>query len=589
MVTALWPHTLAIGHRSGTLLHAGSFACSVRRSPSPCDRFFDFGSYPIHDDLGLMRNLPFFRLLDLVERPALTAVADHPLPGQRSRRAITTPSWTTMYDGLLAVASSIFPEISASRVVTPFATKSLADIILRFQQFVPERYAGDLSEHLGWVLGPTQPVSTTLPWLFSMAAYLATNNALEEEVEGLWIDGFLQWTIDHAHAESLARFMTIQTPTVHAFANVLLESAIRIKNKEILHTLLDYGVKMDSRLDSIAAVVGDIDLTNRILSTAEPASLARTTELLPALIRGRHFDVVKLLLEMSRGGRSNLWGEALHVAVRDENIEGLKFLLKVGADPSNDRSLARVFKYTVESGKPAEMVALFLEHGADVMAELHGLSILEWAALHRRSICGLLKKWLEPAAVGFLLGDLLYAAGDGPDALATYIIARRPEVVSDHQMAEALQASIVQGHIGATSTLLQHGVDPDGPSLDTPPLVSGLRHAGIWREEVVDLLLEHGANTRRPELLDELGDMPCGLLRVILASGVDLEHRERWLVQAAEYNNRASAEILIQSGVDVNTPGLRLNPLQSAAWRHHADMVQFLIGQGADVNAPAHP
>lgn len=136
------------------------------------------------------------------------------------------------------------------------STVRVADVAYQFQQLVPERYEADLSDRLKQVLDPSLPVSATLPWLFSVAAFLASNNGLTEKQ----MDNFLTWIIDQAHAESLARFMEIQTPTVHAFAKVLLESAIRIKNVQVLNTLLNCGVKLDGKLYEIAFIVGDIGL-----------------------------------------------------------------------------------------------------------------------------------------------------------------------------------------------------------------------------------------------------------------------------------------------------------------------------------------
>jgi ankyrin repeat protein len=49
----------------------------------------------------------------------------------------------------------------------------------------------------------------------------------------------------------------------------------------------------------------------------------------------------------------------------------------------------------------------------------------------------------------------------------------------------------------------------------------------------------------------------------------------------------ALAQILLRSGVNIDTPGLRLNPLQSAACEGDTKMVSFLLQKGANVNAAA--
>lgn len=67
------------------------------------------------------------------------------------------------------------------------------------------------------------------------------------------------------------------------------------------------------------------------------------------------------------------------------------------------------------------MLVLLLDHGPDVAIRIQGKSAIEWASLSRRSIYELLKQKLEPAAVGFLLEDLMDSASRGSHALAAYI------------------------------------------------------------------------------------------------------------------------------------------------------------------------
>jgi hypothetical protein len=132
-------------------------------------------------------------------------------------------------------------------------------------------------------------------WLFSMAAFVASNNNLAEDQ----IDNFLTWTMDQGHEETLAVFMNIVSPADHAFANVLLESAIRIKNVRVLDTLLRCDVKLDSKLFNIASMVGDIGFTKRLLLEADPAPLAGGVgvNLFHCFMEKRHFDLAQLLLD----------------------------------------------------------------------------------------------------------------------------------------------------------------------------------------------------------------------------------------------------------------------------------------------------
>jgi ankyrin repeat protein len=82
------------------------------------------------------------------------------------------------------------------------------------------------------------------------------------------------------------------------------------------------------------------------------------------------------------------------------------------------------------------------------------------------------------------------------------------------------------------------------------------------------------------------------LLKLALASPIDMGQGIEALVHAAEWGNMVSATAFIQAGVDVDMSRLSpraLNPLQAAAFCGEEDMVLFLISQGAKVNAPVHP
>ena len=493
------------------------------------------------------------------------------------------------------MAQSVFPSASGS-MAELLSTATVADVASQFRILVPERYEGDLVHKLERVLDSSLQVSATLPWLFSVAAFLASNNGLTENQ----MDVFLRWVIDQGHAESLTLFMKILTPTVHAFAMVLLESAIRIKNVQVLDTLLKCGVKLDSKLFEIARSLGDTGLTERVLVDADPASLARSRgggDTLRYFVDNHRFDLAQLLLEkgVSADARSNEdYGCALHRAVARNNIVGIKFLLNAGANIDlNAQCTTNI--YTTPLGYAAflgnvEAVVLLLEHGADLGARtwIEGKTLLEFAALSSRTIYDLLKKRMEPAKIGFLLGDLVDAANRGRHALASYILQYR-EVVTTHKLEKALEQSILSDNLMAAITLLQHGVSPDGLTLDTCLLATAVREQSD-NLTFVGLLLGYNADIREPEFLEELSsEGPIDLLELVLASGIDSKHRMKALVRAAESSNDDSVDILMRTGLHVDTPGLRINPLQAACSHGHSGMMRLLISKGANVNAPAHP
>jgi ankyrin repeat protein len=307
------------------------------------------------------------------------------------------------------------------------------------------------------------------------------------------------------------------------------------------------------------------------------------------------FGLAKLLLENrmtadSKASSQSEEGTALLQAVWVGDIAGIEFLLDEGAnvDLCNRRfdKLTTALGYAAEL-KRAKMAIVLLARGADATANIEGTPIREWAARHASGE-DIFSRSMGPLVPRFSIEDLVGAAIRGRHALRAYI-SRRPRGVTTHELEEALQHSIRRDYLDAATALLQHGVSPDGLTLLVPPLLSALSSRGM--AEFVQLLLRHGADIGRPNLLGQLpANGTSHVLEAALAFGIDLEHRMKALVKAARCGNLDSAAILLEHGVDVETPGLEETPLQAACRSSTSDeMVLFLIGKGANVNAPARP
>ncbi len=549
-----------------------------------------------------MRNLPFFQLLEAVEKPGivlpgpvlhsfkvLTPVLGHRWPA----KLFPTEAYT--FFGVLNLARSIFPGVFDS-MAGLLPKTAVPKIAAHFRIVIPERYEGDLVHKLDRVLDYLLPVSATLPWLLSVVAFLATNNSLTQDQ----MDTFLRWIVDQGHAESLEVMLKISTPTVHAFVEVLLNSVIRIRSVQVLNILLDCGAKPHNKLLEIAQDLGDDRLTRRVLADANPVSLAesgRGADTLHYFVKSNQFDMAQLLLEQGvavDARSSDGEGSALHRAVLDNNMTGTRFLVDAGAnvDLLSTCTANGFMIFTTPLGcavfnDSVEAVALLLERRADVGAMIEGKTLIEWAALSSRIIYDLLKKRMAPSPTGFLLGDLVDAANRGRPALEAYL-GQHPMDLTKHRLEKALKQSILRERLVAAVTLLQHRVSPDGLTLKVSPFVTALRKR-VANPLFVGLLLGHNANLARPEILNILSsDGPSDLLEISLASGVNREHRMKALVRAAGSGNLDSAAILIRSGLDINTPGLSENPLQAACALGHIAMIRLLVCQGANVNAPAH-
>jgi ankyrin repeat protein len=454
--------------------------------------------------------------------------------------------------------------------------------------------------------------------LFALAAFFASNNSLGSDQT----DAFLNWVIKQEYAPFLIWFMKIQTPTVHAFANVILESAIRIKNVQVFETLIASDIKLDNKLYEIASI-GDVSLTERILFNADPACLTTTSlgaDLFHKFVSDRQHGLAQFLLDIGisvdvrrtprLGAREPAYfyfRTALYLAVARQDIEGIRFLLDAGASvdvehfeghPTAPRSYHTVLGYAVYNNL-TQIVVLLLEYNADVFAKIQEMPLIEWAAVHRRTFFELFKKNIEPGEIGFLLADVLDAADRGGDALAVYIANQTKEVTA-HQLEQALEQSIIGDRFMAATTLLQHGVNPNGPTLRVHPLKTALDYNDMIYDGFAELLLQYQAGVGHAHLLEKLAKIgEQRLLKMFLdrPGQIDVGQRERALVIACsgpdvgrgDYGDIPSIATIIDSTLDINTPGLPRNPLQGAAANKDEATVLFLISRGANVNAPPYP
>ena len=467
--------------------------------------------------------------------------------------------------------------------------ENIAQVTSKLQRLMPERYEGELSDKVGQIFDTRSTGPSNLSSLFGLAAYFASNNTLGAGRT----DTFLKWVIDQKYTDYLERFLQINTPTIHAFAAQILKSAVRIKNIKFLTALLDHGVKFDSILDDIFSI-GDTDFTKLVLLRVGETCFKGTTgvKLFHRFVSGNHFDLARTLVQngVSVNSRSNN-ETPLYIAVSSRNVRTVKFLLDIGADVNSviyGRQTNTALGMAV-SLKDPEIVALLVEYGANTSCTVAGKDLLEWSSLNCRNIYSLLKEKVGSIAVGVTIGDLVDAANQNSRSLRAYI-GRHQGQVSKHQLEKALGESIRLGHLPATVALLRYGVSPDCYTLDTRSLWTALDTQKQSRR-FCELLIKFKADVTVPGILERvIRNADFGLLQIFVKSGVNLEEQGmEALVESVMGDDVTSAAFLLDSGVDINTPGLKLNPLQTAANETNLEMVEFLLTRGADINAPAYP
>lgn len=469
-------------------------------------------------------------------------------------------------------------------------TGNITQVTRKLQRLVPERYEGELSNKVGHIFDARSTDASHLSSLFGLAAYFASNNGLGT---GARMDTFLEWVIDQKYTDYLERFLQINTPTIHAFAAQILKSAARIKNVKFLTALLDHGVKFDNVLDDIISI-DDMEFTKLVLSRVGSACFEGTTgvSLFHRFVNGNHFDLARVLVQngVSVNFEDTYNGTPLYCAVSRNNFRAIRFLLSIGADVNcivcrRDPNTA-LGKAT--SMGNAEIVALLVDHGSNISCKVEGKDLLEWSSLNSRNIYNFLKGKFGSIADGVTIGDLVEAAKKSTRFLKAYI-SRHEGQVSTYQLEEALSESIRLGHFAATVALLQHGVSPDCYTLKARPLWTALDREK-QAAQFCELLIKFKANVNTSGILKRaIKRDDIGILELLIMSGVDLEEQGmEALIESVYCGYASSTAFLLDSGVDVNTPGLKMNPLQTAAIECNLEMVEFLLTRGADINAPAY-
>ncbi|KAK1756770.1 ankyrin repeat-containing domain protein [Echria macrotheca] len=539
----------------------------------------------------LTANLPWFQVLDGIEKyPAFHGWRQES-PGRSGIHPgpATSNALVERREVLSALLGTSDPA---------FTARSIAEIALGFHGFIPEQRDGDLCASLERILDISSPVTRSLPVLFALAAFFASNNGLAPAT----MDRFLRWIVKHQYLGLFQIFMEMHTPTIHAFSKIVFESAIRIKNIPILDTLLDRGVDFRSVAYDIASV-GDDAFTRRVLANMDPEYFKKDVagELLNRFLSAKNFDMVRFLLGhgVPVDARNTDGRTALFEATKGDDIVAVRLLLESGADILK-RCRYNLYEADMEFSSPLAFavfkkklvfVTFMLSYYPDLKLDgtIEGEPMIQWASIHCREILGILVKHMAPTSPGVLLGDLLDSADSGVHALTTYV-QTHPDGVSQLHLEQALEESIKGDHFASAMTLLQYGVDPDCPLLSEPPIMTALleRKKPVY----VDLLLKHNASVAEPGLLVRaVFNGGTDILKKLLRHQPDSRERMEALVAATRLDDKtiAHADVLLRCGVNIDTPGLQLNPLQTAAAEHCTKMASFLIHRGANVNAVAYP
>jgi ankyrin repeat protein len=394
-----------------------------------------------------------------------------------------------------------------------------------------------------------------------------------------------------------------------AAGNLSLEDAARLGDRESVQSLLNSRAKEDvAGPDATAALIwaasrNDLEMADLLLRAGADVNSANeygATALYSAAANADSAMTEKLLAAGGNADAHLLSGETpLMEAARRGNLGTVRVLLSGGANPNAREANGgqNALMWATAQRHPAVTDEL-VRRGADVHARSKtGFTALMFAAQQgdadsARILLGAGAK-VNDVAPKTGLTPLLVASAMGRAKAAALLLDQGadPDAVAASGFTALHYAARRKGAVAIVSALLAHGGKPDVRLNQQKPTITpngvvlqGATPLALAAEinnlEAVEALVDGGAD---PLIPTEQGTTP---LMLAAGAGTDVSRSRSPEERAMAIQ---TVKFLVERGSDVNVAGqFGWTALHSAAYQGLNDVIEFLAGKGAKLDAKDH-
>ena len=275
-------------------------------------------------------------------------------------------------------------------------------------------------------------------------------------------------------------------------------------------------------------------------------------------------------------------------AARNSDWGAVRALLENNADVNAAGADGSTALHWVCYGDHLESATLLIRAGADVNAATDlGVTPL-WAASQNGN-AAMVRRLLEAGAdtdAALLLGEtpLMVSARSGyPDVVALLLAEGANVNARAGRSQTALMWAVAQKHPGAVKVLLADGADVHARSQVWSKMMAVPPHGYAGYNKMIP----HGGDTA---LMFAARSGGLASAKLLVSAAASVNDADAWGVSAtamaAHSGHRELVEFLLGKGADPNLAGAGFTALHTAIMRRDEKMVDSLLAHGADPNAP---